>query len=53
MRGCFKNLFAAVGCLTLLLIAIVLTWLFWPQLKAAYEERFASHARVQVVERVV
>jgi cbb3-type cytochrome oxidase subunit 3 len=52
ITGCFKNFFAMIGCFTLLLIAIVLTWMFWPQIKEAYEERFASHATVQVIERV-
>ncbi len=51
--GCFKNFFAMIGCFALLLIAIVRTWLFWPQIKEAYEERFASHAMVHVIERVV
>ena len=51
--GCFKNFFAMIGCFTLLVIAIVLTWLFWPQIKDAYEERFATHAVVHVIERLV
>ena len=45
--GCFKNFFAMIGCLVLLLIVIVLTWLFWPQLKEIYEERFASRDSVR------
>lgn len=52
MGGCFKNFFALIGCFTLLLIAIVLMWLFWPQIKEAYEERFASNAMVLLIERV-
>jgi len=46
IRGCFKNVFALIGCFVVLILAIVLTWLFWPQIKEVYEERFASRHSV-------
>ncbi len=35
--GCFKNFFATVGCVTVLIVGAVLTWVFWPQIKGAYD----------------
>lgn len=37
--GCFKNFFALIGCLVLLLIGLMLAWYFWPQIKGLYDER--------------
>ena len=47
--GCFKNLFALIGCITLLLIGLILAWYFWPQIKDLYDERMAIHAATSVV----
>ena len=40
--GCFKNFFAMIGCFVLLLIVLVLTWYFWPEIKELYDERIAA-----------
>jgi hypothetical protein len=47
--GCFKNFFAMIGCLSLLLLAIVLAWLFWPQIRELYESRISHVVEHQPV----
>ena len=51
--GCFKNFFAMIGCFVLLLIALVLTWYFWPEIKELYDERMASVGWLLVTGRSI